>query len=288
MEKKILYVSDLDGTLLRSNQRTSNYTNEIINLLVEKGILFSYATARSIYTSSVVTNGLDAKIPVITYNGCLILDNCSHKEIEAKYLDKNVYGLLKELFAMDIYPIIYSTINGRERFSYYFEKSSEGILDFVNSRQDERKRIVSSEMELISGNIFYITCIENPEKIKPFYDKYKKMYHCVYQKDIYSGKQWLEIMPMEATKAKAIQRLKKIMNCNYVVTFGDGLNDLEMFESADECYAMENAVPELKALANKVIESNDKDGVAHWLEENVLKSNNKSDSHHVKVKIKSI
>lgn len=43
---KILYVSDLDGTLLRSDQRTSAYTNHVINRLVSQGVLFSYATAR--------------------------------------------------------------------------------------------------------------------------------------------------------------------------------------------------------------------------------------------------
>lgn len=35
-EKQTLYVSDLDGTLLRSNQTTSEYTNEVINSLTEK------------------------------------------------------------------------------------------------------------------------------------------------------------------------------------------------------------------------------------------------------------
>lgn len=48
---KCLYVSDLDGTLLRSNERTSEYTNDVINGLVEKGMIFSYATARSLVTA---------------------------------------------------------------------------------------------------------------------------------------------------------------------------------------------------------------------------------------------
>lgn len=39
-----LYVSDLDGTLLRSNQKTSEFTNFTINNLVERGMIFSYAT----------------------------------------------------------------------------------------------------------------------------------------------------------------------------------------------------------------------------------------------------
>lgn len=46
---KILYVSDLDGTLLNSNQTISDFTAQVINNLVEKGMIFTYATARSTY-----------------------------------------------------------------------------------------------------------------------------------------------------------------------------------------------------------------------------------------------
>ena len=46
-----LYVSDLDGTLLHSDETTSEYTNTVINSLIENGMLFSYATARSFITT---------------------------------------------------------------------------------------------------------------------------------------------------------------------------------------------------------------------------------------------
>ena len=42
-----------------------------------------------------------------------------------------------------------------------------------------------------------------------------------------------------------------------------------MFEISDECYAVENAVDELKAVATGVIESNEEDGVAKWLLDHV-------------------
>ena len=50
-----LYVSDLDGTLLRSNEVTSEYTNQVINSLVSKGMLFSYATS---YSSSTLISSV--------------------------------------------------------------------------------------------------------------------------------------------------------------------------------------------------------------------------------------
>ena len=42
-----------------------------------------------------------------------------------------------------------------------------------------------------------------------------------------------------------------------------------MFKISDECYAVENAVDELKKIATEVISSNNQDGVAKWLLENV-------------------
>ena len=267
---RTLYVSDLDGTLLRSDQTTSGYTNRVISQLTEKGIIFSYATARSVYTSRIVTRGLNASIPVILYNGAMILDLKTQEILDSAFFGPDVYPLLDELFAAGIFPTVYAMINGRERFSNLPEKSSKGTLDFIASRNDARKRIVETEAELIAGDLFYLTCIEVPEKIGPFYEKYRDAFHCVYQKDIYSGEQWLEIMPRGATKAAAARRLKALSGCSRLVVFGDGMNDLEMFGIADEAYATANAVPELKRIATGVIGSNDEDAVAHWLEDHCL------------------
>lgn len=48
---KTLYVSDLDGTLLRKNETLSPYTIKTINALTSSGMSFSYATARSLNTA---------------------------------------------------------------------------------------------------------------------------------------------------------------------------------------------------------------------------------------------
>ena len=82
-----LYVSDLDGTLLRSNETTSEYTNSIINGLADRGMIFSYATARSLITAKKVTNGIKAKIPLIVYNGAFIIDNVTDDILVANYFE---------------------------------------------------------------------------------------------------------------------------------------------------------------------------------------------------------
>jgi hydroxymethylpyrimidine pyrophosphatase-like HAD family hydrolase len=72
-------------------------------------------------------------------------------------------------------------------------------------------------------------------------------------------------MPLAASKSNAIRQLKAMLGCDRLVVFGDGKNDIDMFQLADESYAVENAAPELKAIATGVIGSNNDDSVAHWL-----------------------
>lgn len=59
-----LYVSDLDGTLLNSNQTLSTYTIETINQLVDEGMLFSYATARSYQTAKKSDTRIESSISI--------------------------------------------------------------------------------------------------------------------------------------------------------------------------------------------------------------------------------
>ena len=272
IQKNILFVSDLDGTLLRSNEKTSAYTNKVINELTAKGMLFSYATARSHVTSTKCTEGLNAKIPIITYNGAVILENETfaiiHKTI---FTDEENREILEELLENGVYPIVYAYVDEQEKFSYIESLCSRMTKEFVATRQDLRKRPVANKQELGQGEIFYYTCIDEKEKLEPLYYKLKDKYHCIFQKDIYSGEQWLEIIPKSVSKANAISYLKKYMNVDYVVAFGDGVNDIEMFTLADEAYAVENAAPELKEAATGIIGNNNSDSVASWLQEHFVK-----------------
>ena len=265
---KTLYVSDLDGTLLRSDVSTSDYTNQTINRLARQGMLFSYATARSYSTSAKVTRGLDAHIPLIVYNGAMIVDNVTGEILLSNFFGSDAHAVLDDLLAHGVVPIVYAFVDGVERFSYVPARSSRGVLDFVASRRgDRRDNPVNSTEDLYRGDIFYFACIGEEEKLEPLERKYRDVYHTVYQKDIYSGEQWLEIMPLAASKSNAIRQLREKLGCDWLVVFGDGKNDVAMFELADEGYAVSNAAPELKAVATAVIGSNDEDAVAHWLSE---------------------
>ena len=95
-----LYISDLDGTLLTSGQIISRESLDIINELINKGMLFSYATARSIITARKVTNGLNIKYPVIVNNGAFIIDNATGerflKNVFTNDEAEGIYAVLSE------------------------------------------------------------------------------------------------------------------------------------------------------------------------------------------------
>jgi len=79
-------------------------------------------------------------------------------------------------------------------------------------------------------------------------------------------------MPPEASKANAVKQLQAMLGCKKVTVFGDGKNDIDMFQIADESYAMANAHKRLKEYATDIILSNDEDGVAKWLQERFLQN----------------
>ena len=69
-------------------------------------------------------------------------------------------------------------------------------------------------------------------------------------------------------KGAAIRRLGEILNVKpeEIMAFGDGQNDLPMIETAGIGCAMENAVDDLKRVAQVIAPKNTEDGVAQVLE----------------------
>lgn len=269
--EKILYVTDLDGTLLNQKDRINEKSLEIINGLVEEGMLFTYATARSLVSASVVTEGLTTKIPVIAYNGAFIFQPDTGEILSREDFGRDERTHAAEVIrANGVWPLVYAFVDGVERVSWLSGRENDGIRRYLSLRKgDRRLRPVEDDEKLYQGEIFYFTCIGEKEELWPVYDILSKdeRYRCTIQQELYRPEYFCEVMPVGATKANAIRKLKKIWNCDRVVSFGDAVNDIPMFEISDECYAVENAVEELKAAATGIIDSNENDGVARWLKE---------------------
>ena len=73
-----------------------------------------------------------------------------------------------------------------------------------------------------------------------------------------------QVMPLTVSKAAGLKFLAQRWGytMQQVMAFGDDTNDIEMIQEAGVGVAMGNAVPELKAVANRITLTNDEDGVA--------------------------
>ena len=61
---RTLYVTDLDGTLMRDDKTISNESVAILNRLFSQGIFLTYATARSLSSASEITKSIAQKLRI--------------------------------------------------------------------------------------------------------------------------------------------------------------------------------------------------------------------------------
>jgi Cof subfamily protein (haloacid dehalogenase superfamily) len=87
-----------------------------------------------------------------------------------------------------------------------------------------------------------------------------------------SGANWVDISSPNANKGYALDLIQKKYNITpeETMVFGDYNNDLEMLALAEYSFAMENAHPNVKKVANYLTKSNDNLGVERILEKLLL------------------
>lgn len=91
---RTLYVTDLDGTLLNRNERINQYSLDIINDLVEKGMLFTYATARSLVSASVILLVSYALYAEVMRENAYLSRTVEIQENQ-KVIDTGLYGVVR-------------------------------------------------------------------------------------------------------------------------------------------------------------------------------------------------
>lgn len=181
--EKTLYVTDLDGTLLNKNDRINPKSIKIINDLVEKGMLFTYATARSLVSASVVTEGLSTNIPVIAYNGAFIFHPKSAEILSQEdFSQEEMNYAEKTIRTNGIYPLVYSFIDGVEKVSWISGQENEGIRRYLSLRKgDRRLRPVTDSEELYQGKIFILLVSGRKANCSRFITFYPRTYDIAVQ-----------------------------------------------------------------------------------------------------------
>ncbi len=272
---KTLYVTDLDGTLLNTGSRLSGFTRQAMEALGEHGVLWTYATARSFCSADPVLDGLAPPVPAVIYNGAMLFDIPQKKPLYTVRLEPQDAADARVFFNQkgSPSPLVFAFREGKEQVSWVLGEENEGMRYYFGQRpEDPRMKGVSSREELFEGEVFYISCIGSPKELEPVraYFSGREGLRVQYYQEIYRPEYWCELLPSRATKANAVRLLQEKLGADRLVCFGDALNDLPLFEIADEAYAVENAVPELKAAASGILPGNDADGVARWMLENAV------------------
>jgi Cof subfamily protein (haloacid dehalogenase superfamily) len=266
-----LVVFDLDGTLFNSEQKLSAYTKETLALLAKKKIAFTVATGRTLHAAVPSFEGLHFPLPQVYKNGVLIWDPVSAKYSHGNFLThQEVEGVLEVFDTTGLSPFIMTVTPENHQHIYHgpiHNAHGEKLLKKMQERPNASVHAWTGEPVEGVTNITTIGAKEPTEAIIERLRREKQL--CAfYGPDMYKADHyWMDIHHIDASKGGAIEMLKSEYGFKRVICFGDGDNDISMFQMSDECYAPENADPEIKAMATAVIGHHDQDGIAHFLRE---------------------
>ena len=274
MVKMKLYISDLDGTLLNRNKEIGEFTKDTINALTAKGIYFSVATARTAESAVEILSGININVPVVLMNGVAIFDICKDKYIKTEFIpEQTVNAIVNTLNDHGLTGFMY-TISGNKLTTYYESLKTVALQDFYNERVKNYNRTfeqTDSFFHKTSGNtVIYFTLIDRQKPLAVIANSLKKLpgIDFTFYKDIYNENLWyLEVFSKTASKYNAVKYLRDHYHFDRIVGFGDNFNDMPLFDACDECYAVFNAVEELRSKATGVIGDNNSHGVARFIAE---------------------
>ena len=274
MDKDLLYISDLDGTLLLPDGSFPEDFKRRLNRLIDMGMRFTIATARNYDSAHPILNGLNLNLPVILFNGVYLTDFESGRILEySHFIEKTVVENMLELaLPRGIDPFIYTF--GEKHKLYYQRATNPGSQAYVKSLEgDGRLNQVNcfefQEEEKISGFLL----IDTHDHLEPIYQSLQEKHfdhlNLYFAEDVsMKGYYWLQSFHQEASKGNMLEALARKLEVplDRTVVFGDYLNDLDMFRIAGRAIAVENALPEVKESAHEIIGSNSQGAVLQYLE----------------------
>lgn len=272
---KNLYISDLDGTLLNEKALLSEETARGLNSLIEKGLNFTVATARTHATVEKMLKNVNISVPVVLMNGVAIFDLKTKKYISVKNISNNGKNVLFEAIKKYIHSGFVYCIDNDKLSTYYENTDSPNAKQFIEERERLYKKKfikVNSFNDCMDKNIVYYSIDDKKEKLEKAYKAISECtdLHAEFYRDIYNSDHWyLEVCSCKASKKNAVNTLRGLFGFERVISFGDNLNDIPMFEASDEAYAVMNAKEEVKKAATGVIDSNINNGVVKFIETHI-------------------
>ena len=255
MENISIILSDLDGTLFRNDKSISDYTKQIIRQVQAKGFLFGICTARAKVNAVKFLEGIEPDI-LITNGGGMVYYK-EQKIYSCEFSVEEIRKLIEAAFKFFGKDVIISADNENSLYSNSREELGDKFWTY-NDFSDFRETCMKM-------------CIESLDK-----EKIEKVVSVIGLDEIdylpFSDIPWYKLSKKGATKEKAIEELCRHLNItsSQIAAFGDDFNDIGMLTLCGKGIAMENAIEEVKQAAGQVCASNENDGVAKWIKENLL------------------
>lgn len=247
MEKKILFF-DIDGTILDGDKNIPIGVREAINEAKENGHEIVIATGRAPFTAKNVLEQLNLD-SFICYNGQIVQFNGEviHKGI----IDKNELQRLTDFAKKREQPVVYM-----DNFEFVSNlPNSEFVVESLSTLKISMPR--TEEKFFLSNDIHQalIFCDVHDQKL------YEKTFPNL--KFVRWHRVSCDVLPKGVSKAKGIELLLSYLNKtpDDAIAFGDGLNDLEMFEYVGTSVAMGNSIEELKKYATLITDHVSENGL---------------------------
>lgn len=275
MDIKLIAI-DLDGTLLHSDRTLSAENLLAIREAKAAGVQVVLCTGRPLLAMEYLLDEIglrDEGDLAITYNGGLIQKTQTGEVVRQITLNRED---CKEIFELgqDLHlPVNFIDLN------YIYEPpypvGAESI--YMAARRKDTNKIGLQFKEIDIENLpepFFINKIvmSRPgEELDAMIPKIPTHYHEKY--NIYKSQDFiLEVLPPSVDKGSAMSFIGEALGFekNQIMGLGDQENDLSLVANAGLGIAMENAIPEVKEVADYITKSNNENGVAHAINKFVL------------------
>jgi Cof subfamily protein (haloacid dehalogenase superfamily) len=249
-----LVAVDMDGTLLDAQGRVPDRLWPLLELMRERGILFvpasgrQYATLRSLFARAA------AGMPFIAENGTYVVRD--DVEISSAPLDAGIVRAVIAALAQT--PADYGVVlAGRDRA--WVSRTDAAFLTEVAKYYVEHE--VVADLDAVAGDTIKIAvfCFGDAEtEILPALAGFRGTHQVVV-----SGAAWVDVMDARVNKGEALRALQHALGIGpeHCAAFGDYLNDLEMLQAVEWSYAMDNAHPDVKAVARRIAPHHHDEGV---------------------------
>lgn len=265
MNQKLIAL-DLDGTTLNGDGHFAPETIDTLHQLVELGHKIAIVTGRPYRSSQDIYDELGLGGPIVNFNGAL-LHIPSQPDWDGQYnitLDEDiVYDL------MDYYKEIgcdYFIVEGKDSLYATVKKIPDS--PYYPKDQDPIFLTPGITLEQAPTAITVFSSVEAQPAIK---EKLLARYGSVIDVRTWGGDMpCLEIVTHGIHKGTGIEHLSRFFQIPHedILAFGDEDNDIEMIQSAGHGVAMQNAIPELKAVADDVTPyPNTENGLARYLQD---------------------